>query len=285
MDGLVGHLLVKKILKNMLQAVPSATLFYGPEGVGKRTFAKAFAQKIIGSSREHHPDIRIYTPEGELHSMEAIRRLKEEAYLPPFEAPYKVIIVEKAHRMMPASSNALLKTLEEPMEQCKILLVTNTLLLPTIISRCAKVFFSPLRYEDIYHFLMSTQGVESAVAECIAKKSFGSLQLALQLLKGDKWQEILCNLVLSYKNFSYKEVQKNLVELEEELEKNENISKELVYEIVLRKLRDRVVASLGSSRALSIEKIERLWQESYQSLFANVKLKIGLERLLSELYS
>lgn len=310
MDELVGHLSVKKMLIHMLQTqkVPHALLFHGPQGVGKTSFAKAFAHNVVGSTRSNHPDVRIYEPEGEnpLHTITTIRQLKEEALEPPFEASYKVLIIKDAHKMLPTSSNALLKALEEPIDQCKIILLTHALseLLPTIVSRCCKVAFSPLSSQEIVQCLVTRSHVEPLVAEKIAERSFGSLKAAFDLMttQGEcLWQEALCDVVLNSHHLSYGEVQKKLSFLEEEVEKKGDVSKQQVYEMVLRVLRDLLVVSSSSQLffpklknslqvaashiSLSAEKIEKIWHESYMSLFANVKLKIGLERLLLQLYS
>lgn len=64
---------------------------------------------------------------------------------------YKVVIVDGAEHMNNQSANALLKTLEEPPENCFIILVTSSLykLLPTIRSRAQVFRFGALTNEEI----------------------------------------------------------------------------------------------------------------------------------------
>ncbi|MBF5058662.1 hypothetical protein [Candidatus Neptunochlamydia vexilliferae] len=78
---------------------------------------------------------------GKKGPIEAIRTLIEEANLPPFESERKVFIIHEADRMLPSSSNALLKTLEEPPSFVTIILISAhpEALLPTITSRCFQV--------------------------------------------------------------------------------------------------------------------------------------------------
>jgi len=111
-------------------------LFSGPKRV---ELAEMLILKIIGR-RADHPDLHIYQPEGKagLHSIESVRALIEEIHKPPFEASRKLFLIHSAERMLLASANALLKTLEEPELDSTILLLSEKpeLLLPTLVSRC-----------------------------------------------------------------------------------------------------------------------------------------------------
>lgn len=107
--------------------------------------ATRFARELVGATGEHHPDLHILRPEGKsgLHPVENVRKLTHDMSLSPFQAPYKVFIIEEAERMLPSSSNALLKTFEEPTEGTIILLLTRhrEKLLPTILSRCQTYYY------------------------------------------------------------------------------------------------------------------------------------------------
>ncbi len=124
---LVGNDFVKSCLQRMLdkKAVGHALLFAGIDGIGKSLFAQAVAASLMleedpdGKHRSKiekgiHPDIHLYRPEGKLglHSMQALRQMCEEVYLPPYEANCKVFIIHEADRMLSYSANALLKTLK-----------------------------------------------------------------------------------------------------------------------------------------------------------------------------
>ncbi len=136
----LGNDQVKNRLLSMLETkrIPGTLLFSGL--ADKIPFAEAFAQALTSSFNVHQ-----YKPEGKsgMHSMGSMQELIKEVHLPPFEAPYKVFIIHDAERMLPTSSNALLKTLEEPpADTVLILLATEPKsLLPTILSRCSHVPF------------------------------------------------------------------------------------------------------------------------------------------------
>lgn len=93
-----------------------------------------------------HPDVQMIEPDGATVKIEQIRTLEADAALVPYEAQWKVFILNNAERMTEAAANALLKTLEEPARNTVFVLLTSTVaaLLPTIVSRCQAVTFSPL---------------------------------------------------------------------------------------------------------------------------------------------
>lgn len=134
--------------------IPGQTFaFFGEMDALK--FCHALAQRLIASTRPDHPDLVVFKPQGKqaLHTIQEMRRLSDEAKRRPHMAPYVVIIVEEADRMMPTSSNALLKTFEEPHNQCLIFLVTSKpeRLLPTLLSRCTKLNFPKPSSNDTPH--------------------------------------------------------------------------------------------------------------------------------------
>ena len=195
---ILGNDQIKFFLSQTLKlgTVGNSLLFAGPDGVGKSLFAEAFAKALIcqddpkGSHRDkiesgNHPDIRVYRPEGKIgmHSLGSMRQFTEEVYQSPFEAKFKVFIIHDADRMLPACSNALLKTFEEPLQNSLIILLTSHpgALLPTVLSRCRKLYFHPIDEKDIYSFLVYRLAKSDEEAKSIAKISHGSIGQAFRL--------------------------------------------------------------------------------------------------------
>ncbi|MFA0438562.1 hypothetical protein BCU70_04445 [Vibrio sp. 10N.286.49.C2] len=89
---------------------------------------------------ESHPDVHYLLPEKDKKalSVDQIRQANKWAYESSAFGRTRVIIIPNAETMNVASSNALLKTLEEPPKNCMFLLSAENarLLLPTIRSRC-----------------------------------------------------------------------------------------------------------------------------------------------------
>lgn len=125
--------------------VPQALLLVGDPLFIKKE-AKTFAAQLVGGAeQEQHPDIHTLLPEGKtgMHSVRSIRAMFGEVGLTPYSGKKKVFIVEECDRMLPTSSNALLKTLEEPPERTIFILLTNhrEKILPTLLSRCHTLYF------------------------------------------------------------------------------------------------------------------------------------------------
>lgn len=154
-DHLKGNERAKNILTRLFNKgkIPHTLLFYGPEGVGKRLFAQAFARAALNTSKESPPDLFELEPEGkaDLITVEKIQNLLRASEKPPFEASSKWFIIDEADRLHPAAANALLKRLEEPLETTHFILITSNkyALLPTVISRCHPLLFGPVVNPDL----------------------------------------------------------------------------------------------------------------------------------------
>jgi len=137
----------KRLLDAALSDGPAhAYLFHGPRGVGKRRIARAFARELLGTSREVHPDLYELEALGEMIRIDAIRELRRDLHMRPFEADRRVYLLHDAHLMNEDAADALLKDLEEPPSYAVIVLVADDLgpIPETIRSRCQLVPFRRL---------------------------------------------------------------------------------------------------------------------------------------------
>lgn len=219
-DRLAGNQRVKESLRRMLASrrVPGALLFVGEEGVGKKLFALELAKSLncrtpverveacdvcascvrISHStfpaytnddenkrlllRSEHPDILLARPYNRLVRVDQMRDLEREANFRPYEGRVRVFLIEDADRLNEQSSNALLKTLEEPPATSHIILLTSrpASLLPTIRSRCQAIRFAPLAAAEIEKYLRHKDGKLSVEdARLIAHAARGSIGRAL----------------------------------------------------------------------------------------------------------
>lgn len=211
---ILGHTKEISVLKNSIAGnrVAHSFLFAGPEGVGKRLVAREFARalncrffsddscgscpdcEMMGSST--HPNLVFAgptdkdgedTPEG-LIRIERIREIQNSIKY-RVERGKKVVIVDSADRMMPAASNAFLKTLEEPPADSVIILVSSRSsdLLPTIISRCQRVNFRPLAAGIVSGFIKRETGVSEQDALEAARLSGGSISRAMRYMEDGEY--------------------------------------------------------------------------------------------------
>lgn len=129
----------KHLLNNFVNAaklgdVPHAFIFLGPKGVGKTSLALEFAKKI---SNDQVNRAEIFEFDfAESGNVSQLREIISFSSLTT-EGSRKIFILKNFEQATTASSNALLKTLEEPVDNTLFLLVANgNRVLPTVMSRC-----------------------------------------------------------------------------------------------------------------------------------------------------
>jgi len=198
-------------------SVPHAYLFTGIPGIGKTTAAMAFTRAInclepangegcglCVSCRQvmgrNFPDFEFIEPEGQEIKIGQIRNLIRALHFKTVSGRYRVSIIQRAERMNDESSNAFLKTLEEPPPgNILVLNVTEPRdLLPTIVSRCQKVAFRPIPVPVLAEWLKEKKKLDDEKALVLAKISQGSLGNAIRMCDGDfieKRQEYLFKLI------------------------------------------------------------------------------------------
>jgi DNA polymerase III subunit delta' len=205
LDHFLGNARVVEILRRAIELdrLPHALIFAGPSGVGKRTLAILLAQLLNCESRSgrlvcgkcsgcrkiaqgSHPDIRLVEPDGAFIKIEQIRSMIGEIAYQPFEAKYRVVILDPAEQLKVEAANCMLKTLEEPPSRTIIILVTSNpyALLTTIQSRSRLLQFAGISQDSIETYLVQHAGRNPGDAHLAAALSRGSLGNALAFEAG-----------------------------------------------------------------------------------------------------
>ena len=206
-ESVVGQQHITTTLKNAIRTgqLAQAFLFCGPRGVGKTTCARILAKTIncTNLTADTEPcneceSCRSFAEGGSMNifeldaasnnSVDDIRELVKQVYVPPQTGRYKVYIIDEVHMLSSAAFNAFLKTLEEPPAYAKFILATTEKhkIIPTILSRCQVFDFKRIQSEDIVAHLKGIaekEGIayEEEALHIIARKAEGGLRDALSI--------------------------------------------------------------------------------------------------------
>ncbi len=171
-----------------------AYCFVGASQIGKRTFANILAAQLLNTEVEKlkfNPDYyyveRLVDEKTEKKkkeiSVEQSRELREKFYNRSWLNGYKIAIIDEAELLNEESGNALLKIIEEPPSKSIIFLLTenDSLLLPTIRSRCQVFQFSPVSDKEIEKLILDSSDIKDTKE--IVELSWGRPGRAIELSK------------------------------------------------------------------------------------------------------
>jgi DNA polymerase-3 subunit delta' len=215
--GILGHDdVVERFRRAMTRGrLASSFLFSGPEGIGKRMFARALAQTLLCQARPEkamdpcgHCPSCVQFVAGTHADFEEVAKPADKSFLPlelligdkehrmreglcrnlslrPMMGGRKVALIDDADFLNAEGANCLLKTLEEPPPRSVLILLATSPArqLPTIRSRCQLIRFRPLPAEVLAELLLARGVVaDAAQARQLAEMSQGSLRRAEELI-------------------------------------------------------------------------------------------------------
>ncbi|WP_298588745.1 ATP-binding protein [uncultured Megasphaera sp.] len=174
-DPIIGHSRLKEQFARLIDEdrIPHAMIFAGPAGIGKTMMAIAVASALVGrrvfpdlASREGEAvagdkdDAFYLAPMGAMLKVDQFRQLQGELALQGEAGRRRVCIIDHVETMNTEFANRMLKILEEPPSGVCFILITDQpdLLLPTIISRCARFTFDPVGDDEMRQGLRRLRG-------------------------------------------------------------------------------------------------------------------------------
>jgi len=202
------------------KTIAHASLFTGPTGIGKNTFARRLGQSLlceaskptllgydgpcasctlIGKEETRHPDLlesvgalKIGERESSLgfHEGEEMtaRDLVRQLSLSSYAGGFRIFILGDVDFATHHAANALLKFFEEPPASVILLLTTSTpgRLLETIRSRLVELRFQPLAAADVAKVLVDKDGASPKDAKLAATLGQGSITRARSVLSDEE---------------------------------------------------------------------------------------------------
>lgn len=328
---LIGH---ERIWNFLIQSagkhcLAHAYLFVGPPEIGKSTLAEQWARWLFCQTAAKNktlwacgvcqscesweknlpPDVFLLAPiqrekDGEVKTLEIkieqVRDLQHQLNLSPYQASYKIAIIEEADWLTLEAGNAFLKTLEEPSSRSLLILTASTAesLLPTIVSRCQLIKFLPV----------PTVKIEAGLAELFPQKSVAERKMAARLAGGRPGQALKLlresgGLVEQKKNIEFFQqlLKRDLVwrfAAVEQLARQTGQANEILEQLIFW-LRDRLLEEGGRSglpmsnqpkevaASYSIEKLRLMIREiqKTQAIISNPSFnaRLALEALMLKL--
>lgn len=250
---LVGHEKQWDFLKNKYKSgqLAHAYLFSGEQKIGKKLFAKEFAE-FIGCK---FPDLMVIDSAGKEIPIAKIREVQNFSNYKSYNGGYKAVIVDNAELMNQEAQSCFLKTLEEPKGNTALFLIASKpdMLLPTIRSRCQEIKFS--RPKELL------QNSEDAIKE---QKILEELMAVINSNFANKFKYV--------KSIDF-----------------EQTSYEKILSAIQKHLRKRLLDDFSDPHGLSeagkkVKKALELSEEiSQKLLFTNANPKLALEVLLMEI--
>ena len=252
----------------------------------------------------NHPDIILIEPTGNFIRIDQIRNLCNTLTMKPYEARLRVVIISDAQAMNPAAGNALLKMLEEPPDRTVLILtaVHTSDLLPTIVSRCQHIRFSPIPHNHIEALLIEKHGASHDDARIVATMANGSISKAISMVRHTSkinWIKRRAWLFNSVETLSLMSIpsrlafaenlSKNKVTLAESLEVMKSWFRDLVIykfhpeQIMNKDLREKIQQNSKKMAVDSLlSKIDDI-HLAQKNIQANTNLRLTLEVLIMRL--
>lgn len=269
---------------------PQSLLMTGEPDIGKTSFAHDIAkgilclnrtdhiacgqcQSCIWMDKKSHPDFCAVSVEDKssVIKIDQVRSLIQFSYITS-ETGRKVIVIEQADAMNINAANALLKTLEEPVANCYIILVTSyPKKLPiTIVSRCQRQNLSLQDHHELVLEWLRNQfpSVDAGNLQQVIEWTYGRPILSHQFLSMDamtviKTLEAMLSRYLHHKN--------NVEELVDCIVKNWHIASHMLLYWIMQAIKGNMADDMS-----------RLFLNNNElSIFSNYEQLIKLMELSS----
>jgi len=283
MDDLLLNPITKKYLLGAIKGSHHAIALIGPDGFGKSYTAYNIAKQIIGNNNPVQ-SITIIKSDDLKIGIDKIRDIRKSLKLKTTQnnenKVNRVIIIENAQFMTNESQNALLKILEEPPIDSRLILTINSSssVKPTILSRVQSIHIKPCSEKDFIKYF-SNLGYKTKDIIKAYLISNGSVGLCASLL-ADESHPLITALAFA-KELLSEDYFKRLIRVNEIINDKQNL--QLIIYAIKRILTIAIeLASLKHDTNLQNKNVLRL-AETYQaedSISRNANNKLVATNLL-----
>jgi len=303
-DAIVGQDHAVSLLVRMLERdrLPHALLFSGVDGVGKQTTARVLATvmncrnsdrtsacMVCPSCKQsmsgNHPDVITIEPRGRFIKLDQMRSLQKQIRFAPLAGAHRVVIINEAQEMNMEAANAILKLLEEPPKNTYIVMTCRQVsdLVPTIVSRCQQVAFTPLPVAAIAAELVKRRQLDQDTALAVASLAKGSIGNALScnVEKWLAWRKACLDEIASLPR---KSMYKTLVVAEGLTKPKDKVQD--VLDLVLMWFRDILMYKLQPSNVINTDRmttiVDRSANFSIEHLLAIISAVFRVQRAIEQ---
>jgi len=166
-------------------------IFFGEPQVGKFSFALSLANYL--ETKEFDLPTRMLSESLIIKEsgIDCVREIKNFLWQKPQNSPKRTVIIDNADLLTAEAQSAILKITEEPPEHALIILIAGNLnnILPPILSRLQKIYFSRISKNEISDFLIKSLEVEKVKAGELAVLAYGRPGRAIDLMNSENLSE------------------------------------------------------------------------------------------------
>lgn len=184
--------------------------------------------------------------QGLIFSTEASEILRKLS-LKAFESDYKIMIIWLPEKMHLATSNKLLKLIEEPPDKTIFILVSDEpdKVVPTILSRCQLFKIPSFRSEEISAYLTENFPVHKAKADDIARVANGNIVRARELCEDEDSSSSNLDRFRNLMRFAWKRDINSIINWSEDMASIGREPQKNFLSFTLRLLRENLMLTLG----------------------------------------
>jgi len=180
LDEIIGQDKIIKVVRDILEKddIPHM-LFVGPPGVGKTTMAECIANELFGPEKKFR---FIELNASDERGIDVIRnKIKKIVSIPG----RRIILLDEADALTQDAQQALRRIMEKSNDTIFILTCNfENKIIDPIKSRCLRLEFEPIKYEDIVKLLVNILEKENIKVEQ-NEDTIKALRTIVELSKGD----------------------------------------------------------------------------------------------------